>query len=731
MTAHAPTDHRLDIGGLRAIAVLLVLLAHTVGLPAGGYLGVDVFFVLSGFLITGIMLREHARTGRISFAEFYRRRARRILPAAVLVVAATVGVAQVLFLANRAHDVRVDALWSTFFLANVHFSAQGTDYFDATGAVSPFQHYWSLGVEEQFYVVWPLLVVGGLALGRRTGSRPLLPLTVMAALVTVGTFAWAVHRTATAPTDAYFSTATRAWELGVGTLIAVGAGWIGSRPGRWWRHALAWGGLAALGLGAFWLTPASPVPGPGAALPVLGTAAVVVAGTGARAPRLLGILSNPVAQYVGLVSFSLYLWHWPVVVFLNAVMAPGRTAQLVAIVVSAALAVLSYHLVEDPVRRSTWLEPRVRRAAAGPRPALVARPAAVTCVASLTVLAGVASGYAVLRTPAPAGPPPGAVAAAPLGAVPATGAEPVAAEPTGAAAELAQQVTAAVGAAQWPDLSPAIDSLGEDDLAAPWATDECLDVRDDDDVERCRYGAADGAQVAVVLGDSVATSYVPGIADALGAAGFAVQPLTLQACPAADVAVDDFQGEPWAPCGPHREWMTAKLAELRPALVVVAAAEDSVARLSSGATGAAAYDEWTAGLTRTLTTLEGLAPDVVVLAPPPSGEHPATCATARSGPGECLSAVHDTWWQVRRADQAAVEAAGGAAAGIRYVDSLRWFCTDQGYCPVFVGSTPVRVDPNHLTDAYSHALAPVLRDALLPPADGAPADEQAVTAGDA
>ena len=287
--------------------------------------------------------------------------------------------------------------------------------------------------------------------------------------------------------------------------------------------------------------------------------------------------------------------------------------------------------------------------------------------------------------------------------------------------------TAAVAAGEWPSLAPSIATLGEDDLAAPWATDGCLDVRDERAVQRCRYGDPDGARVAVVLGDSVATSYVPGIADALAGDGWRVQPLTLQACPAADVAVNSFDGTPWEPCPGHREWALGEIAELKPELVVVASAEDSIARLTSGATDGPAYEEWTAGLTRTLAALRELAPQVVVLAPPPAGEHPATCANARSGPGDCLSAVHKGWWDMRTADQAAVAAAGGPDGGVRHVDSLRWFCTEQGYCPVFVGTSPVRVDPNHLTDAYSRALAPVLRESLLPPVAD-PAAEQTVTA---
>ncbi|ROS22975.1 acyltransferase family protein [Cellulomonas sp. PhB150] len=695
---------RKDITGLRAIAVLLVVVDHAFGRPTGGYLGVDIFFLLSGFLITGIMLREHATTGRISFGDFYRRRARRILPAAVLVIAATVAVAQVLFLANRARQVEIDGFWSLVFLANWHFAAEGTDYFAAGGPVSPFQHYWSLGVEEQFYVVWPLLVVGCLLLAARLHRRRGLVLGAVAVLVTAGSFAWALDRTAAEPSVAYFSTFTRGWELALGALIAVVAGGVGRLPDGWWRAALAVVGLVALVGGAFWLTPRSAVPGPWSALPVLGAAAVVVAGIGVRPPRLGGLLSNPVAQYVGLISFSLYLWHWPVIVYLESVMAPGSVRALTAVLISLALSVLSFHLVEDPARRSSWLEPRRRRRERSGREPFLGPTAARACLGALVGLAMLTAGFAVTHTPTAVALPPSAVG----DPEPSPGATRSTAE-----AELATAVTAALKATTWPDLTPKVDSLGPDSLAAPWATDDCLDVTTTVDADRCQYGDLTGKRTAVVIGDSVATSYVPGIADALKPAGWLVQPLTLQACPAAAVAINDFSGARWKPCDPHHARVLDEVERIKPDLVIVASAEDSIARLTSDATGTKALDEWQTGMTTTLKALTAASDDVVVLGAPPAGLDLRTCATARSTPASCVSQIHDTWWNIKEADEAAVKEAGG---GARYVDVHSWFCSSSGYCPAFEGSTPVRADPNHLTDAFSHQLADVLRESLTPDA---------------
>ncbi len=215
---------RGDIQGLRAVAVLLVIANHVFDEPVGGFLGVDVFFVLSGFLITGLLVREHQREGSISYADFYRRRVRRIVPVATLVLVVTVVATFALYSAERGREVALDAGWAFGFLANWRFADIGTDYFAAGGPLSPLQHYWSLSVEEQFYVVWPTLVVACLwIVGRRGGSRRTgrLALLTVTLLVIVVSFIYSLWHSQGQPISAYFSTADRAWELAAGAAIAV------------------------------------------------------------------------------------------------------------------------------------------------------------------------------------------------------------------------------------------------------------------------------------------------------------------------------------------------------------------------------------------------------------------------------------------------------------------------------------------------------------------------------
>ncbi|MGK9219621.1 acyltransferase [Microbacterium barkeri] len=265
-----PSHLRRDVQGLRAVAVLAVIANHAVGWPAGGFLGVDVFFVISGFIITALLLRESDRTGRISLAEFYRRRVRRIMPASVLVLVVTVGASWVLLGGEQARSIALDALAAVFFVSNWRFAAEGTDYWADTGAVSPLQHYWSLGVEEQFYLVWPAILILCLLLAarRRVPSRRVLAIALGAILV--GSLAWGALETPQRPGVAYFSSLTRAWELALGALVAVGAPLL-ARLRDAWRPRIVWVGLAALAF-ALLTSGSEGMPVAGALLAVVATA---------------------------------------------------------------------------------------------------------------------------------------------------------------------------------------------------------------------------------------------------------------------------------------------------------------------------------------------------------------------------------------------------------------------------------------------------------------------------
>jgi peptidoglycan/LPS O-acetylase OafA/YrhL len=343
---------------MRAIAVLTVFANHLFDWPPGGFVGVDVFFVLSGFFITGLLIRERTTTGSISFSDFYVRRVKRILPSALLVLVVTVIGSYLLLPEARAKSALVDALYASLFASNFRFEAVGADYFQQDLPPSPLLHYWSLSIEEQFYFVWPFLLFAifaltrGLRLRGKVWAREMSLFGAMAAIV-IASFGWATHLSGTDPNSAYFSSFTRVWELGVGALVAIAGPWLARMPSSI-RPALAYAGLAGVLASLFLINPTSQFPAPWAALPVFSTALVVASFHGADV-RAMAPLTNPVARWFGDTSYTLYLWHWPVIILLSAILPKGLLFYAIAISLSLALTTLTYRYYENPIRKSNWL----------------------------------------------------------------------------------------------------------------------------------------------------------------------------------------------------------------------------------------------------------------------------------------------------------------------------------------------------------------------------------------
>ena len=398
---------RRDVEGLRAVAIVLVVLYHVhAGLAPGGYVGVDVFFVISGFLITGQLVRELRTAGRISFLAFYARRVRRILPAAMLTVIVTAVASALLLNPLAAKRALHDGLSAIYFGANVHFAAQGADYFNAGRSPSPIQHFWSLSVEEQFYIVWPLLLVVSslvwLGVRRRSrreqAQRPVIGAmaVVLAVLAAISLMA-SIRQTATSPSWAYFSIVTRAWELAVGAGVALALP-LAARLDRRVAIPLSWAGLSCIALAAAVFSDTTPYPGDSALLPVLGTAAAICGGS-VLASRRFGaeaLLGTPPFQRVGAWSYSWYLWHWPALVLAPAVLGHSLSEiqALAVAVVSLVIAVMSFVLLERPIRR---IQIVVRRPALG----LSAGGALAASAIAIVVLSGSLVGPLVSKTAAP------------------------------------------------------------------------------------------------------------------------------------------------------------------------------------------------------------------------------------------------------------------------------------------------------------------------------------------
>ncbi len=356
--ATAPADRRFrpDVQGLRAVAVVLVVLfhAHVPGF-GGGYVGVDVFFVISGFVITGVLLRERSSTGSTSILSFYGRRARRILPAATLVIITTVVVSYPLLGPVSGDQTATDSLWASVFLINLHFAATGTNYLASQLPPSLLQNFWSLAVEEQFYLVYPATIVVVASISWRLSLRRRLGIVL--GVAALGSLLVSITQTSTNPTTAYFSPLPRVWELSLGGIVALSTEYLRRWPAPI-SSVLSWLGLASiLGAGAFY-SASTAYPGWAVALPVFGAALIIAGGTAVPERGAERLLRMRPFQWIGLISYSLYLWHWPVLTLVAERRGTGNlpvSESLLWLVVSLGLSIATYRLVENPIRRSPSL----------------------------------------------------------------------------------------------------------------------------------------------------------------------------------------------------------------------------------------------------------------------------------------------------------------------------------------------------------------------------------------
>ena len=712
----ATRSFRGDIEGLRAIAVIVVIFDHLLGWPSGGFIGVDIFFVISGFLITSLLLKEHARTGRISLVDFYRRRVRRILPVSLLVLVVTVVIGYLLLPGARALSTLWDGIYSALFVANWHFAFVGTDYLQATNAVSPLQHYWSLAVEEQFYFVWPFLLIVIFALaGRRTLSARALITTVAVTtgVITLGFLVWSFYETSTSSAIAYFSTGARAWELGIGAVLAASAPGIAKLPAVL-RPVLAWLGLALIVASLVLISRDSPFPAPWGLLPVAGSALVIAAGIGSSEQRLLFPLTNPLSRYVGKISYSLYLWHFPVVILLATVFATDSPLYLpLAVLLMVALSVFSFHFVEDPIRHSLWLESsqtrqreRMRRPVAPHRSGISPAQAWIGALVVVTLVIVSVSFVALKsRTSEPA------AGAAPIGAN-ADPSAPVPAENVTLLTTRQAAITAALASTAWPETTPAFDALGDNSGAPEWVDDNCLSVSAKN-AAGCLYGDPAAAKTAVLLGDSMAISYMPAIRAALEPLGYNVQSLTMFSCPAVNISVaaKSASDASATKCDDHHAWVYGEVARLSPDLVIMSSLAGSIVRLASGNEGAEALTEWQTATATTLTALQESTDHVAVLSAPPASTPFAECKTLTSSPADCVYSPSNLYQKVVAAERNAVEELGDFA---QYVDVVPWLCVNDS-CPAFIENTPMFFDGQHFVRESSSQLGPLLAEALFPP----------------
>ncbi|BBZ39213.1 acyltransferase family protein [Mycobacterium conspicuum] len=697
----AKSGFRPDIEGLRAVAVLAVVLFHA-GVPGvgGGFIGVDVFFVISGFLITGLLWRETSTTGTVRLRSFYGARARRLLPASAAVGVVTLVASTALLSPLQLRDVIYDGIACALYVGNMWFVLQNADYFNQGATPSPFQHYWSLGVEEQFYFVWPAMIIATAwvvrQVRRRRGAQApasVRPYVVILVLVAALSFAASLALTQMWPPIAFFMMPTRAWQLAVGGLVALTA--------SQWRRlptplaAIAgWAGLGVILLACAWLGPSTPYPGTAALWPVLGAALVLGAGCAIPAQGCGHILGLPPMRAIGRVSYSWYLWHWPLLVLAAPLFGHplGLPARLATAAISGALAVLTLRFVENPLRF---------------RPALRRSPARSLALGGVATAVAVCVGVALLVSMPP---PVGRGSPAPTPAV--TWGTPLAdnnidAYDAAVQGAFAQVQTAVAGSAELKavpsNLTPALSDVAAETKAM--GREICASNGFQLFAAApppCATGDVASPTTVAVVGDSHAVMFSPAFKQIAERRHWRLEMLSMGLCPLLDVPIiHPILHREYTECAQWRTQSIARLQANHPRLIVL-----SIARTYDAGTGVVSYGPaWIDGLTRLVRQLRNTGAQVLVLGPTPN--------LVTSVP-ICLSGHLDdaTACSPRRSvavNQPGVtaEAAATKAGGGHYSDLTDLFCATTR-CPVVVGNLLVYLDSNHLTLEYSRLLAPAI-----------------------
>ncbi|MBB4853052.1 peptidoglycan/LPS O-acetylase OafA/YrhL [Mycobacteroides chelonae] len=653
-------DRRRDIQGLRAVAVLLVVAYHS-GLPVpGGFVGVDVFFVISGFVITRLLLRETERAGSIDLRRFYARRVRRLLPALALLIVVVLPMTAVLQSPLGSMQVAArTAAAAALFVSNAVLFLEPSGYFAAPAAMNPFLHTWSLAVEEQFYLIFP----GVMVLAAYVAVRRRAVTFVLLLVLSLVSFLLAIYLTASTgfpfhahnPAFSFYSSLTRAWEFGVGALIALGE----NRIRRWGaRTALP---LAALGVagvvwGAFAISAADPFPGFNALIPVLGSGLLIIAGTTSSQQPVGWVLSSAPMQWIGDLSYSWYLWHWPVIVFANNMVdARYRWVLPCAGVLSLLPAWLSKRYVEDPIRSG-----RTLAGLRSPR------------------LAAMSVGLAVLVS------------------------------------------VVTFGAAQIA--TPEIRDARAQRMAHLDVDRGCIGNMPDDDKTRrdCLWpeGAEVDARSVVLVGDSNAGQFAEALVPASAQQNRAMVLATNAACPFVELVLD-----PSPPgCLDFVQRWTRALADIRPGLVVIASASsdyflaDQHVRFRLPQSESWVGDDagrarvWEQGMGAVLQRLAAAGVPVVVVRTLPHfvnwdlykcPGYQVWMSPSRCGRSAALA-------EIRRYQQPVAEAEQHAADGLRGVSTVDLspvICPD-GLCRTNIGSRWVARDGGHITVGESQRLQP-------------------------
>ena len=656
-----PGDRRFrpDVQGLRAVAVGLVIGFHFWGAwVPGGYVGVDVFFVISGFVITGLLLRESGSSRRISLVDFYARRARRIIPAASVTIMATVACAALLLGQEVGRSTAVAGLWAALFASNVHFAAVGSSYLGSQALPSPLQNFWSLSVEEQFYLVYPLLFLVAIRLGRRLGRRRSLNVVLIA--LVIGSLWYAVALTSSDPVLAYFSPLTRACELGFGALVAINEG-LFRRLSAAAAATIGWVGLALIVVAAWSFDDHTAFPGTAVLLPIVGASLVIASGATSvrRGPELL--LGRRPMLTIGVLSYALYLVHGPILIIVaerHQRTGVSATTAVLLLAVSVVAAVLLHTGIENPFRHNRWL-------IASPRWSLAAGVAMVLATVIVVI---------VLPTPVPP---------AQRGQI-----------PFASPAEVNASVRSAPTIASLPaHLRPALGAA-----ASGYPPDGCYPMPWQVTVPRCEFGDVSASRSVVLYGDSHSLMWFNVLDRIAKAEHFRLYTLGKGYCMANDYsALSGPEPHIRSRCEQFHAFAARRIRAIRPDYLI----------MSQAWQGTFTSNQWQRALEKAIRSMTPFVGKVIVLGDIPylNADPPLCLATHPNDVQQCSARRTSSPF-----GQQAAERQAAATTGSTYVDVTPWFCSV--ICSPVVDRFQVYANALHVTSVYAERLGGVLAPAL-------------------
>lgn len=640
-----------EIQGLRALAVLIVVLFHAeLHLFSGGFVGVDVFFVISGFLITGLMLREYDASGGIALTSFFARRIKRLLPASFFVTIVTMLVFSAFYSAFETKMLTSSAIASLVYLSNVWFATISTDYLRGGADTDPFLHMWSLAVEEQFYLLWPLLLIA-IYKWVKDDSR----FAAVFLGVVIVSFTANILLIETSQPWTFFSAPTRAWEFGIGAFCSVLVWRQSISLNQLLSHLAMAVGVVLLAYAIFVFDEYTLFPGINAAYPVLGTALVLLAVTCGQQTFWSGALASAPARFIGDVSYSWYLWHWPAKVFASEFFPEhAELAIYTSVIVSFVLAVLTTRLVEDPVRRLSGVSH--------------GRVFMLTLIVTAVTLAG----FAAIRYSA------------------------------GATAQ-----------------SPAQTVFEESrlDLAQIYAEDCHIEYASTEPVQ-CTFAATEADKTVVLFGDSHAAHWFAAVEHYALQNNYRLVTFTKSACPSFTLEPFDTNlGRIYTECTQWRDKALAQINALAPELVVLSnydiywqsplLADDVSQSIKT------AYSETLRAIDAPVAVIKdvGSAPYEVprCLARAHRGASENLADASRFAQSLRCDFAYTEDPEVVAAEVAALQAAERAY----YIDLNDVICPD-GVCRAMTGDRINYIDDHHISNAFSQALGEALEEQLSP-----------------